>query len=231
MSDPASTHPPKGKIARLPWTIREAVNHRLLNGETYPTIAAWLNALPEVKRILEDQFGGQEISPQNLSNWRSGGYADWIAEREEVEAAKQLAQFSAELAEASGEFPTAGAKALATGRVLARLTKLGEEADLETLDALVLAISRLAKADAAAATVKLNRARTQQAERQLDLAEEKFRRETAALFLKWAKDQKALEIATRTGDTEVNMAALIEHIWGAKPPPPPPRSGAVSEAT
>ncbi len=216
-AEPSQQHAPKGKIARLPWTVREKVNHRLLNGETYPTICGWLNTLPEVRRILEDQFGGQDISPQNLSNWRSGGYADWIAEREEVEAAKQLAQFSAELAEAAGDLPTAGAKALATGRVMARLQKIGEETDLETLEALVLSISRLAKADTAQATVRLNRHRTAVAERQVVLAENKFRRESARLFIEWVKDQKAREIAERGGDMEVNMEALIKHIWGSRP--------------
>lgn len=218
MSDnPPST--PKGKIARLPWTHREQVNHRLLNGETYPTIAAWLNADPIVRKILEDQFGGQDINPQNLSNWRSGGYTDWLAEREEIEATKALTQFSAQLAEAAGDLPTSGAKALATGRILAKLHRLGEDADIETLDTLILGLTRLAKADTAAATVQLNRVRNEQSLRQLELSEAKFQRETARLFIQWSKDEKAREIANRPGDLEVNMDALITHIWGPKPTP------------
>ena len=208
---------PKGKIARLPWTLREQVNHRLLNGETYPTIAAWLNAQPEVRQILEDQFGGQDINAQNLSNWRTGGYAAWLAEREEIESTKALTAFSAQLAEAAGDLPTSGAKALATGRILTKLHSLGQDADLETLDTLILGLTRLAKADTAAATVKLNQVRNTQAQRQLELSEAKFQRETARLFIQWSKDEKAREIANRPGDPELNMDALITHIWGTKP--------------
>jgi hypothetical protein len=208
---------PKGKIARLPWTVREKVNHKLLDGETYPAICAWLNARADVRQILEDQFAGEDVKPQNLSNWRSGGYAAWLDERQEIEDAKALAQFSASLAEAAGDMPTAGAKAIATGRIMTRLQKLSEDTDIETLDSLILSLTRLAKADTAQATVRLNRQRTDVAERQVAVAEDKFRRESAKLFIEWMADQRAREIAERGGDIEVNMEALIEHIWGQKP--------------
>jgi hypothetical protein len=67
-----------GKIARLPKQIREQINLRLENGERGPTILKWLNGLPEVQKIITEQFAGRPIRPQNLSQWRNGGYVDWL---------------------------------------------------------------------------------------------------------------------------------------------------------
>ena len=66
-----------GKIARLPKLIRDELNHRLENGADGPELLAWLNALPEVQRVLAEKFGGRPLTKHNLSDWRRGGYADW----------------------------------------------------------------------------------------------------------------------------------------------------------
>ena len=71
-----------GKIARLPKNIRDQLNHRLQNGQQGPEILAWLNALPTVHRVLRAHFAGQPILQQNLSQWRQGGYADWLRHQE-----------------------------------------------------------------------------------------------------------------------------------------------------
>ena len=66
-----------GKIARLPKPIREQLNQRLENGEPGNSVVTWLNQLPEVQKIITEQFAGLPIRPQNLSEWRKGGYLDW----------------------------------------------------------------------------------------------------------------------------------------------------------
>jgi hypothetical protein len=66
-----------GKIARLPKLIRDELNHRLENGAAAPELLAWLNALPEVQRVLAEKFQGCPLTKHNLSDWRRGGYADW----------------------------------------------------------------------------------------------------------------------------------------------------------
>jgi hypothetical protein len=68
-----------GKIARLPKLIRDELNHRLENGADGPELLAWLNALPEVQKILAEKFGGRPLTKHNLSDWRHGGYAEWAA--------------------------------------------------------------------------------------------------------------------------------------------------------
>ena len=71
-----------GKIARLPQKIRDQINEKLHNGIHGVEILYWLNELPVVQAIMQEGFGGEPISPQNLSNWNQGGYLDWVAQKE-----------------------------------------------------------------------------------------------------------------------------------------------------
>ena len=64
----------RGKIARLPQSIREQVNRRLENGVEGKQIVEWLNGLPKVKAVMAAQFDGQPVNETNLSNWPRGGY-------------------------------------------------------------------------------------------------------------------------------------------------------------
>jgi hypothetical protein len=85
-------------IAHLPNDIREQLNLRLLEGETAKELAAWLNALPAVRSVLGAQFNGSPISEVNLTNWRQGGYLQWLTERECFDAARALAEGDCDLA-------------------------------------------------------------------------------------------------------------------------------------
>ncbi len=80
-----------GKIARLPDALRDELNRRLREGESGPRLLAWLNSLPDVQAVLTEQFGGRPINPQNLSDWRQGGYWDWITHQHTLELAQRLA--------------------------------------------------------------------------------------------------------------------------------------------
>jgi hypothetical protein len=86
-----------GKIARLPRAIRDELNRRLQDAEPGDTLLPWLNALPEVQAVLARQFGGVEISKQNLHEWRSGGFAEWQTRQETLADARELAADAAEL--------------------------------------------------------------------------------------------------------------------------------------
>src|SRR5476649_1646779 len=80
------SHRANGKIASLPKGVRDALNRRLDDGEPGPRILAWLNALPEVQRVLKDaRFRGVPVSENNLSNWRLGGYVRWQRYQQELE--------------------------------------------------------------------------------------------------------------------------------------------------
>jgi hypothetical protein len=79
-----------GKIGRLPEVIREQVNGRLEREETASSIAEWLNSLPEVRAMLEKDFGGVPISQQNVSEWSRGGFVESQMRRAAVEFAVGL---------------------------------------------------------------------------------------------------------------------------------------------
>lgn len=216
MSDALPTTP-TGKIARLPARIREAVNRRLHDGETAGQILPWLNALPEVIKTCELLFDAELITPQNLSAWRLGGFKKWLREQEEIESTKALATFAADLADAAGGNMAAGAKAIAAGKVLARLQGMGDEADLETVLALVKATKDLHGADIDEAKLKQTQRALEQKQRDLELREAKFQRDTAELFLKFYADRRAKEIADSKATREVKMDNLVELIFGRKP--------------
>ncbi|HWX18569.1 MAG TPA: hypothetical protein VN578_01560 [Candidatus Binatia bacterium] len=66
-----------GKISRLPGEIRDQLNRRLANGEPADTLLPWLNGLPEVQAVINDQFAGLPVNEQNLSDYRKRGFRRW----------------------------------------------------------------------------------------------------------------------------------------------------------
>jgi len=80
----------RGKIARLPNHIREQINSRLHDGEDGKSILAWLNALPEAQTLLANLFHGRPVSHGNLSDWRLGGYRDWLIRQDALKFAADL---------------------------------------------------------------------------------------------------------------------------------------------
>jgi hypothetical protein len=67
--EPAWKHGRTGKIARLPHETRERVN--LMLRDNVP--------LRKILASLGDQ--GKDINEDNLSNWKAGGYQDWLLEQ------------------------------------------------------------------------------------------------------------------------------------------------------
>ena len=86
-----------GKIARLPKPIREELNRRLDQGVPGGPLLQWLNSLPEVQAILTADFGGRPINKQSLSQWRHGGYAEWLRQQETRVLAGQILAEAREL--------------------------------------------------------------------------------------------------------------------------------------
>jgi len=92
----------QGKIARLPARIRDELNQRLLDGESAKKILPWLNGLPEVKTILQEDFEGLFVTDANLSDWRQGGFVEWSRQRERIDRTKELARYAAQQSKAGG---------------------------------------------------------------------------------------------------------------------------------
>jgi len=194
----------KGKIARLPLSIRLEVNRRMQDGQKYPTLCRWLNALPGAERALSKDFAQWAVTPQNLSEWRAGGYADWLREEGRVENVRRLSDYAFSLAKAAGGTLGEGAAAVAGGKILEAL----EAADGEDVLKLTAALSSLRGADASVMTARTAHAKLAQKDRELALMREKFERDTCALFLKWFKDEKARSIAESPASNTEKIAAL-----------------------
>jgi hypothetical protein len=79
-----------GKIALLPKAVQEQLNRRLDDNEPGEKLVVWLNSLPEVQAVMAAEFGGRRIREQNLSEWRKGGYRDWLRRQERCQLLRQL---------------------------------------------------------------------------------------------------------------------------------------------
>jgi len=90
------------RIARLPECIRREVNRHLEKVETGQQIADWLNTLPEVNALMAAEFDGQPIIEANVVTWELGGYGNWKAHQEALEAAVQFGEDAAEITKAAG---------------------------------------------------------------------------------------------------------------------------------
>lgn len=184
----------KGKIARLPFEVREDLNRRLLDNRNGPEILAWLNSSQELR-------GAAAINAQNLSEWRAGGFADWMGKHDAVEKTKSLAEYCLRLAKAGGgamDLPAA----IAGGQLMEVLEDFdpGDLKDLlrdkpETWLGVIEMLARLQRSKADELKARQGDVKLAQSERALKLAEKKFERETARLFLKWYVDKRAAEIA------------------------------------
>src|SRR5690606_8328676 len=123
-----------GKIARLPRAVRQELNERLQNGESGPQLVEWLNALPEVLEILKARFSARPVSEQNLSEWRQGGYEDWLRHQEGLDWIRMMTDEAVELEEeAQGTSVAerlAAPLAVALGRCMQQ-TAAGAEKDPE----------------------------------------------------------------------------------------------------
>ena len=87
-----------GKISRLPLEIREQLNTRLADGEPGIRLVAWLNANPGVMKVLRDQFDGRPMTENNLSEWRAGGYEEWLLLRSFLDEARVLSENAGQVA-------------------------------------------------------------------------------------------------------------------------------------
>jgi hypothetical protein len=79
-----------GKIARLPRHLRDRLNQALYDRYTAKSLCHALNQLPEVKALMAQYFDGRPLRPQNLSEWKQGGYRDWLRHRELLEQKREL---------------------------------------------------------------------------------------------------------------------------------------------
>ena len=181
----------RSKIGRLPFAIRNELNERIRDGAGGSEILAWLNGLPATRKILRELKSG-EINAQNLTDWRSSGYRDWLEDQAQADRIRRLAEVSQTLASAAGGNAAGVGCNIATAKIMDAL----ESADEEQIADLAKALVQLRSSENAAQKVALAKEKNALAEEQLNLSRAKFERDTARLFVKWAQNKDALSIAT-----------------------------------
>lgn len=166
--------------------------------------------------MLDEYFGEEPVTPQNLSEWRVGGYKEWLDRREKVEDTKSLAGFAAKMAEAAGGNLTDGSAAILGGKFLEAL----EAADANTdLGAITKAIVSLRSTDLEARKATQRDRLLEQKERTVALAEKQFQIRTAETFLKFYEDKRAQEIAEGKGKRDAKVDQLRLLMFGAEETP------------
>ena len=181
----------RSKIGRLPFAIRNELNERIRDGVGGPEILAWLNADKETRKILRKLKAG-EINAQNLTDWRSSGYRDWLEDQGQADRIRRLAEISQTLASAAGGNAAGVGCNIATAKIMDAL----ESADEEQVADLAKALVQLRAGENAAQKVALAEEKNAIQKEQLELSRAKFERDTARLFVKWAQNKDALSIAT-----------------------------------
>ena len=181
----------RSKIGRLPFAVRNELNERIRDGAQGAEILDWLNGLKETKRILREQKSGP-INAQNLTDWRSSGYRDWLDDQDRADRIRRLAEVSQTLATAAGGNAASVGCNIATAKIMDIL----EAADEDQVADLATALVKLRASENAAQKVALAEEKNAIQKEQLSLSRAKFERDTARLFIKWAQNKDALALAT-----------------------------------
>ena len=189
----------RSKIGRLPFAVRNELNERIRDGAQGAEILDWLNGLKETKRILREQKSGP-INAQNLTDWRSSGYRDWLDDQDRADRIRRLAEVSQTLATAAGGNAAGVGCNIATAKIMDIL----EAADEDQVADLATALVKLRASENAAQKVALAEEKNAIQKEQLSLSRAKFERDTTRLFIKWAQSKDALALATdkRLGSDE-----------------------------
>ena len=104
----------QGKVARLPKPVRDKINLMLLDGLAYARIISVLG---------ED---GKMLNEDNIANWKSGGYQDWLAEQKVLEEMRIRRDYAIEFVrENEGATLHEATNKMATAQIRAVLRDLG----------------------------------------------------------------------------------------------------------
>ena len=189
----------RSKIGRLPFAIRNELNERIRDGAQGAELLDWLNGLKETKRILREMVGRAApsaprpaINAQNLTDWRSTGYKDWLEDQNDADRIRRLAEVSQTLAAAAGGNVAGVGCSIATAKIMDAL----ESADDDKVADLATALVKLRSSENAAQKVALAEEKNAIQKEQLELSRAKFERDTTRLFIKWAQSKDALALAT-----------------------------------
>jgi hypothetical protein len=132
-----SSHRRKGKIAALSKELRDFVNQQLDDGVTYAVIAEEL------------QKRGASVNAENLSNWKEGGYQDYLRDQAWRERLDQNANRYLEVGLTDGTKLAAGGLYAASVQICKLIDELANpnasETDPDKCSRVTNALSRLSR--------------------------------------------------------------------------------------
>ena len=211
----------KGKIARLPFELRNEVNERLRNGEAGPRLLKWLNGLPAVRSVLDAEFGGERVKEQNLSDWRKGGYGDWLAKKERAEERREQIDWALK---ATGGDAADAVSLMTASQFVDILSDFDPRLVKELIKDDPSQYAEVLKAFAAMERGRAQRIVASQGDRKLEQNDEKLEIErqvlklrqlaTAEKFLAFYKDERAKTIVEGDGDNSAKLEALGSLMFG-----------------
>jgi hypothetical protein len=213
-----------GKIARLPYSIRDILNQRMHNGEQGTRLVKWLNGLPEVREVLAEEFSGRPISEQNLSEWKQGGFQDWLRHQETRAWVCGLADESADLEEDAGDFSVADwlspLLGVALGRWIREVAAGGQNGPEQRRELLAIAreLAELRRCDHKVERLRIDRERweTEQEEKRNQELEKLWgETEAAAAYVRFlASDAKSqYEEKVKTGTLSTEEEAKFQRVF------------------
>lgn len=221
MSDDNLPTSHKGKIGSLPATLREEVNRRLHDGVVGREICDWLNSLPEVLVILDERWAEQPITPQNLSEWKAGGYQIWLRNRQKGEHLRKLTDWAYTLTDqVAVEKLTGAAQAIMAGNLLEVMETMDSEEAMGLIEALAgvtLSVDRTQKNEIARSKLELTKEQVALRRQEVALNREKFELLTVQKFLEWQGTPEARAIIESGKTQQVQTQELLNLFWGPAP--------------
>jgi hypothetical protein len=176
-----------GKISQLPVDLREQVNHRIYNDDPHHEILIWLNTLPEVRKLIVEEYGGKPISKQNFSEWVQNGYRHWRLRQDALAFASNLdeddeaiqAAFDGSIANKLSRWASLNYAAAAQS-LSAKDAEADPEANFRRLHDLCLDIAVLRRGDLSAARIAIE-------EKRLAIELEHNQKEKEQEFWQWTQ--------------------------------------------
>ena len=167
----------------------------------------WLNGLPEVREIIEEDFGGVPVSKQNLSEWRAGGYREWLRHEGSLDVVRGLMERVDGVIAVADEEDLGDRLSVALSVELVKTTeallseKMTAKERWKLLQEILPHLAVLRRQDHRATRVRIDEERWERETERLD--EKKIRREMAA--------------EARAGEVE-RMAAMLSRAMASEEP-------------
>lgn len=182
----------RGKIARLSYETRERINAMLRDGASGPAIAAWLMNKHKVS-----------VNQTNISNWRHGGYQDWLKQQAYLDQVRERAETMRRKIEADG--------GQGLDHSIFDVACTLADADISPEKA-ASALAALKVAVVSGQRIELDARKVDLSREKLELDRKRFNLKFAETFLKFYEDQNARSIAESDSSNDRKIQALLAYM-------------------